>query len=629
MAIVRYFNKIIAIIKKGFLVFKRDGLAGGLKRGYSVYRQSLKTGVGSSFNLSLLKIKGMHYEKKGSSFIFKPRPFPMVTIVIPVLNGLSYVRDCIESIYSSPVNCSYEVIAIDQNSVDGTKQYLKNCSTKFENFLLIENKTNVGFASAMNQGALIAKGQFLVLANSDLIFTPHWLNPLVDMVEREPQTAVVSPMTNYVGEGPQIDLDARDLKPEGAKGYAQKIQFRTAEVTVTDRLVFFCALIRTNVYHLLGGLANVYALGNYEDDDFCLRVRLAGFQLKIASNSFVYHLGSKTFKQQAIDYTKVMVNNEKIFFQRVVDFSQGSPLYLSLKAPVAAVSVIVRTKDRPYLLKQALLSLIHQTYRDFEVILINNGKASIQPVVDFCSPYLNLRVLNVEPGIGRSKALNEGLAASSGKWISYLDDDDLVYPTHLENLVSGFIGAPETKLVYTDANKSLCWVDSLQENIVAVARERFAQQDFDYEAILIDNWIPIMSYMHPAEDAQRLGGYDESLDVFEDWDFLLRLTKNGKVRRVPRITCEYRMRFGDAPDDSTLVNREKALKYRQEIYRRYPEPSEKVKNIRKVTFEIVDLQMDSIKKITAMPVSSLQKNYLLAASLGAFKSVDDTIQMVT
>lgn len=487
----------------------------------------------------------------------------------------------------------------------------------------------MGFATAMNQGALNAKGQYLVLANSDLIFTPYWLDPLVNGVEKDPKTAIISPMTNYVGEGPQKDNEASDLKPEDAKKYAQKIKLRKAEVPVNDRLVFFCVLVRANIYNLLGGLANVYALGNYEDDDFCLRVRLAGFQLKIAPDSFVYHLGSKTFKQQHIDYKKSMVNNEKIFYQRVVDFSLGFPIYPRSNANAVTVSVIVRTKNRPFLLQQALLSLSNQTYRDFEVILINDGDASIEQVVNQYSAYLNIRNVNNDPGTGRSRALNKGLLISSGKWITYLDDDDLVYPTHLENLVSGFIEDATNNLTYTDANKSLCWVDDRQENIVPIARERFAQKNFDYEDLLIDNWIPILSFMHSKEDAQRLGGYDENLEVFEDWDFLLRLTKNGRVKRIPRITCEYRMRFGNVPDDSTLINREKALIYRQEIYRRFPEPSEKVKNIRKATMEIVDLQIGSIKRIMNLRGSSLQKNYLLAAHLGAFKSVNESIELVT
>ncbi len=625
MLIKNLVYRVWFVFRKGVVVLRRDGLVKGLSRGWEVLRKA------QTFELieaatTLFDIKGRRYTSRKDRIALKILPDPQVSIIIPVLNGLDYVRECIDSLYASRVSASYEVIAIDQKSTDGTRQLLRDYASRFENFALIENPENVGFARAMNQGASIAKGQYLVLANSDLIFTHGWLDPLLQAVQKDPEIGIISPVTNYVGEGPQLDPEAIGLKSHEANAYAEKAALRDQGINVVDRLVFFCVLIRKNIYDLLGGLANIYALGNYEDDDFCLRARLAGYKLQIARNSFVFHYGSKTFIRQKIDYKKVMQRNEKIFFQRVADFTVAPPLHSAAIQPLTDVSVIIRTKDRPFFLKQALASLANQTYRNFEAVIVNDGFSNISHIVEAYQKHLCIKVVQNQSK-GRGAALNRGLAEAKGPWITYLDDDDLLYPTHLENLVSTLSVEPQVGLAYTDANKSLSWVDEKQEHFVALARERFDQRNFSYDDLLFDNWIPIMSYMHRLEDALLLGGYDETLEVFEDWDFLLRLTKNVKVYRVPRITCEYRLRFGKQLDDSTLRDREKALAYRKIIYERYPVQDQRVIDYRELLIRIVSSQLETVQKILSSPLPDLQKNFLVAASLGGFPALREVVEL--
>lgn len=617
--------RIWFVFRKGVAVIRRDGLVKGLKRAWEVFKKA------QTFELieaatTLFDIKGMRYATRKDRIALKILPDPQVSVIIPVLNGLDYVRECIDSLYASRVNASYEVIVIDQKSTDGTRQLLRNYASRFENFTLIENPENVGFARAMNQGASVAKGQYLVLANSDLIFTHGWLDPLLQAVQQDPEIGIISPVTNYVGEGPQLDLEAVGIKPHEANSYAEKAANRHQELDAVDRLVFFCVLIRKNIYDLLGGLANIYSLGNYEDDDFCLRARLAGYKLRIACNSFVFHYGSKTFIRQKIDYKKVMQRNEKIFFQRVADFTVASPLHSVAIQPLTDVSVIVRTKDRPFFLKQALASLANQTYRNFEAVIVNDSLSDISHIVEAYQKYLCIKVVQNQSR-GRGAALNRGLAEAKGPWITYLDDDDLLYPTHLENLILALRLDPQVSLTYTDANKSLSWVNEDQGHIVVLARERFDQRNFSYDDLLFDNWIPIMSYMHRLEDARTLGGYDETLEVFEDWDFLLRLAKDAQVRRVPRITCEYRLRFGKQLDDSTLRDREKALAYRKIIYERYPVQDQRVIDYRKLLIRIVSSQIETVQKILSSPLPDLQKNFLVAAGLGGFPALREVVEL--
>lgn len=545
---------------------------------------------------------------------------PPVSIILPVYNGLEYVRECVESIYDAPVGIRFEVVAIDQKSRDGSREFLRSCAKDRPNFRLIENETNVGFTRAVNQGAAAARGEFLVIANSDVIFTAGWLDRLVKAMHDEPALAVASPVTNYVGEGPQIDPDARDVTADRAAAYAEHVADRQGILPVVDRLVFFCVLVRKKIFDYLGGFADVFSLGNYEDDDFCLRARMAGFKLGIVPGAFVFHYGSRTFREQRIDYTALMRRNEKVFFERACSFATQFP-YLrgrSEQRDAPHVSVVLRTKDRPYLLKQALASLANQTLMDFEVLVVNDGGVDVAPVLEAFFPYITVKYIETAPPRGRSAALNAGSARASGRYITYLDDDDVVYPTHLEHLLSALSSSGGYRVSYSDVNKALCWSDSRRDAVLE--RTQFARREFDPNALLVENWIPIMSFMHATDCLRAVGGFDEELGIFEDWDLLIRLAQAYSFHHVPRITCEYRFRFGEGPDDSTLRSREKALQTMALIHERYPTEDPSLQDQRAIAIRAARQIIEEIEEIDSVVPDELTRNLLVTARLGSFST---------
>ena len=156
------------------------------------------------------------------------QPEPVVSIVIPVFNGLSFVPDCVSSFFQAPSGLQFEVIAIDNGSKDGTLEALHSLSQEYPNLKVIANQINRGFAGAINQGgAWLARGEFLAICNSDIIVTPGWLDRLVQAMRSDASLAVISPVTNYVGEGPQLDLEAAHVTPDTAAEYAQQVAGRS------------------------------------------------------------------------------------------------------------------------------------------------------------------------------------------------------------------------------------------------------------------------------------------------------------------------------------------------------------------------------------------------------------------
>ncbi len=243
---------------------------------------------------------------------------------------------------------------------------------------------------------------------------------------------------------------------------------------------------------------------------------------------------------------------------RLVDFTTRSPAAL-----VAALggtpsrlevregptmSVIVRTKDRPQLLAQALASLAATTYRRAEVLVVNDGGASPSIPADFPLP---ARVVDLETNRGRAAAANAGFAAAAGDYVVFLDDDDLAFPEHLETL-AGLVQAQGVRVAYTDAAVG---VYQLSEEGWRCAERRLPySRDFDPELLLVDNYIPFNTVAIDRRLVEEVGEMDTGLPFFEDWDYLIRLAERTPFHHLARVTCEYRQFrggghhiLGDAP----------------------------------------------------------------------------------
>jgi len=215
------------------------------------------------------------------------------------------------------------------------------------------------------------------------------------------------------------------------------------------------------------------------------------------------------------------------------------------------VSVVVRTKDRPDFLRQALESLAEGTYRRVEVIVVNDGGRP----PELPEPYpLALRRVDLPENRGRAAAANAGIGAASGEWIAFLDDDDLAAPEHLAVLVDAAAGAG-IRAVYSDAavvtyELTGAGAPGSPGGWRPVERRLPYSRDFDPDLLVLDNYIPFNTVLlerslvdELAEAARGAGGqgaFDPNLPFFEDWDFLIRLAAREPLHHVRRTTCEYR-----------------------------------------------------------------------------------------
>ena len=218
----------------------------------------------------------------------------------------------------------------------------------------------------------------------------------------------------------------------------------------------------------------------------------------------------------------------------LIDELRGAPESLSMEAG-PKISVIVRTKDRPELLREALASLAASTYRRAEIVLVNDGGKP--PVVPADFP-LSVEVVNLESNRGRAAAANAGIAAASGEYVAFLDDDDLVEPEHLATL-AGLVRAAGVRVAYTDAAVGVYELDG-DTGWRCTERRIPYSRDFDPELLLFDNYIPFNTLLIERSLFEQAGELDDDLPFFEDWDYLIRLATLTPFHHLARVTCEYR-----------------------------------------------------------------------------------------
>jgi len=225
----------------------------------------------------------------------------------------------------------------------------------------------------------------------------------------------------------------------------------------------------------------------------------------------------------------------------------GEPELLEVREG-PSISVVVRTRDRPELLAEALASLAAGEYRRVTVVLVNDGGAP-PPVPDgFAAPgaagrgapgrSLPLVRIDLPAPQGRAAAAAAGIAAATGDFVAFLDDDDLAAPEHLATL-AGMVGGAAVRVAYTDAAVGVYELDGAAGWTCRERRLPYSR-DFDPDMLLVDNYIPFNTVLIERRLLDEAGAPDQALPFFEDWDLLIRLAALAPFHHLARVTCEYR-----------------------------------------------------------------------------------------
>lgn len=232
-----------------------------------------------------------------------------VSFIILSYNTLDYTKTCIESIRENTLESSREIVIVDNASTDGSLEWLKEQN----DIVLRANKENSGFPKGCNQGVEVAqKENDIFLFNNDTLLPPNalfWLR--MGLYENDTVGATGS-ITNYASNLQSVRFENPSV--ENMLNFALKTN-TPLEYPYEEKLhlVGFALLIKRPVYNRVGDLDERFSPGNYEDNDYGLRILQAGYKNILCKNSFIIHFGSKSFGKKVDAFRDILSINAKKF----------------------------------------------------------------------------------------------------------------------------------------------------------------------------------------------------------------------------------------------------------------------------------------------------------------------------
>jgi len=214
-----------------------------------------------------------------------------LSIIIPNFNGKQFLKVCLDSIKNQN-HIFYEVIIIDNASSDGSVQYIHE---NYPEFTLIQNKENLGFAAAVNQGIKSSSSEYIFLLNNDVELEQDSISNLLKCIKKDKNIfGVSSKMIQYTDRS-KMD-DAGDEYT--ILGWTRKVgDGKSPELYNAERETFSvcagAALYRKSILDELGYFDEKF-FAYMEDVDISYRARIRGYKCVYCPDAVVYHFGSGT-----------------------------------------------------------------------------------------------------------------------------------------------------------------------------------------------------------------------------------------------------------------------------------------------------------------------------------------------
>ncbi|NQT82438.1 glycosyltransferase [bacterium] len=181
------------------------------------------------------------------------------------------------------------------------------------------------------------------------------------------------------------------------------------------------------------------------------------------------------------------------------------------------VSVVISTYNYGRFLAEAIDSVLAQTYKDYEIIVVDDG--STDNTREVVQPYTDLPnfIYHVKPNGGQPSALNKGIQLSRGRFIAFLDADDKWLPEKLERQMPLFEGRPQVGVVY--CRRALF----NEERVIGDHYSKPLRSGMVINWLLVDNFVPFASSIVRKECFEKAGPFDPKMKRCNDYDLWLRI----------------------------------------------------------------------------------------------------------
>lgn len=461
------------------------------------------------------------------------------SIISACYNHGKYIPEMLESVFNQTFQ-NFEVIIVNDGSSDNTKGILDKI--KHEKVRIFHTE-NHGPAHARNYAIQRAVGEIVMNLDADDRIAPTFLEKCVSVLDSKPKVGIVY----------------SDVEFFGAKTGLYKLQEATIENMLFENRIVANACFRKSDWKKTSGYYNEL-YHDLEDYDFWLSILELGREIfKIDESLVFYRTYKKPNESRSVSSKE---NIEKVYENIILVFKRHEKLYKKFpkiwgyfttlenklllqqatekpdltnnQSPQPTFSIITPTCRRPKLLKRSIQSVLNQSFKDFELLIIDdaNDPETVKIILDFNSN--KIRYFAHDNQRGASAAYNSGIKLARGQYINFLDDDDEYLPGILEKIFTTF--------QKTDDKIGFIWTGIVNvsdtENGEEILNSRKWSAEFhDIESGLIESTTIGNGFglSIRKECVRKIGYYDESLKVGVDTDFMIRLSAHFAFQVIPEV----------------------------------------------------------------------------------------------
>ena len=243
---------------------------------------------------------------------------PFCDIIIPTYNNEDFTVDCINSIKEHTKPGTYRIIWVDNASTDTSKVEKVIADTNHKS---IRMPSNEGFVGAVNKGLENSKAECVCLLNNDTRVSPNWLEKLTSTLYKDPKLGIIGALTN---RNPEPGMDSHHslslhnkLVPENITDLLEVNKYLETHylgrTTPISFVAFLCGVIKREIINKVGHLDPKYAMGLWDDNDYNMSVRAAGYKSELAIDTCIYHKGRGTFsvmQKAGLDVNSLLKKNK-------------------------------------------------------------------------------------------------------------------------------------------------------------------------------------------------------------------------------------------------------------------------------------------------------------------------------
>ncbi|MCM3338822.1 glycosyltransferase family 2 protein [Paenibacillus sp. MER TA 81-3] len=509
-------------------------------------------------------------------------------IILVSYNSEKWILKCLSSLEKIQYPLSkVHITIIDNNSSDKSTELIKNYPNKnlFGSYQFHLLETNLGFGKANNYAVNRTEQDYIFFLNIDTEVVEDCFTELWNAIERSNQNIGLWECRQFPYEHPKV-YNPVTLEVSWASAAACVVRRDCFEkVGMFDENIFMYAedvdlswrlraygyklqyVPKSVVYHftyLSAGEVKPNQFYNSTYNNVMLRFKFgswkdifAGYALyktlffvKGPDNHHKRRILVNLFKSfsEGMKFRRWRRKNSSLNFKpnfQIWDYEivRDGAFYLNEKqSNNSLVSILVRTCGRPNVLRESLISIRNQTYKNIEVVIIEDGPNISEKMIKSEFNDLNYIYYSTEEKVGRCVAGNIALEKSNGEYLNFLDDDDLLYSDHIEVLINELRKNTSFQAAYSLAFEVPTKVESRNPyKYKELFHNVQHRQNFNRLVLLHHNYFPIQTVLFKKSIYKELGGFNPELEVLEDWDLWLRYALKYDFYYVEKLTSLYRV----------------------------------------------------------------------------------------